>query len=1014
MKTSKILSRNMKAILSGGIKRCALACFSIVFLAGCASSGSLTRSRNIDSMTDKQVADWVMSAMDNAISICLDDGCDIAFDPGTAVDTVLIDRGARRVSVEFNAAMAQRAFRPGDEPAIQGIVYRATGGGLSDWQVALRALDMPISVLVPNAFAQEGGNPAKRWPSATQGRPLTTSLDQPWKADALLSGRHIAVWPSHGWYYEERLDRWEWQRARLFQTVEDLLPMSFIVPYLTPMLENAGAYVHMPRERDVQKQEVVIDGDVPPMDGSRYLEIGELSYAWKEGAQAGFAPLNVLRDENPFRQGTYRISRTDSIASASISWTPLIPEDGEYAVYVSWGQEENATSDARYTVHHAGGSSSISVDQGMMAQTWVYVGTWRFNAGVDPAKAQVELTNESWDIGKVVSADAVRFGGGMGSVERNGQVSGRPRFTEGARYWMQYAGLPAAMVYNVTESSNDYIDDYRSRAEWVNYLRGAPLGPNKNRSEKGLGVPIDLSLAFHTDAGVTGTEETIGTLMIYSSTGTEGEREFPSGFSRFASRDLGDLMQTTIVSDIRAKYDSTWTRRAIWDRDYSESVRPNVPGVLLELLSHQNFADMRFALDPRFRFDVARSVYKSMVHFLADQNGFDPVIQPLAPDHLAAQWDGEDIVLTWASVEDPLEESATPQGYVVYTRTPDGGYDSGQFVSTNRFVSEKAPAGAVHAFRVSAVNSGGESFPSETVAAGRPSGTGRDIDALIVAGFDRVSAPGSVNYGAFRGFAGFVDEGVPDRYDLSFIGEQYDFNSDSPWLDDDSPGHGASWSTWETHVQAGNTFDYPISHGEALLATGVRFSTMSDEALLERGSIEADMIDLILGEEKRTEGPGRLDQFEAIPTPLQVLLRAFSTAGGDLLITGAHVATDLAGPQADNTGRSFAADVLGMQWRTDRAAQRGDVHVLSAFVPEEPSFSFNTGLSPLIYRVEHPDAMDPVSSGESLIRYSDNNMSAAVGVPGRSVVMGFPFETVSSDSIRALLMGAILDYLNQP
>ena len=56
-------------------------------------------------------------------------------------------------------------------------------------------------------------------------------------------------------------------------------------------------------------------------------------------------------------------------------------------------------------------------------------------------------------------------------------------------------------------------------------------------------------------------------------------------------------------------------------------------------------------------------------------------------------------VLTWASVEDPLEESATPQGYVVYTRTPDGGYDSGQFVSTNRFVSEKAPAGAVHAFR---------------------------------------------------------------------------------------------------------------------------------------------------------------------------------------------------------------------------------------------------------------------------------------------------------------------------
>lgn len=1013
MKTSNLLSRNKNGSLLITSNYVVIACCSLVFIAGCSSSASLTRSRDVDSMLDEEVAVWVSSSTENAISACLEGGCDMTFDPGAAVDTVLVDRVARRIIVEFNAATAQRPFRQGDEGGIQALVHRATGGALAGWDVALKALDHPLSILVPNAYATDGGNAEKRWPRATNGRPLTTSFDQPWKAAAQLSGRHIAVWPSHGWYYEQRLDRWEWQRARLFQTVEDLLPMSFVVPYLAPMLENAGAYVHMPRERDVQANEVVIDGDAPPRDGSRYLEIGELSFAWQDGARPGFAPIDVLRDENPFKQGTYRTSTTDSVASASISWTPAIPEAGEYAVYVSWGQEENATSDARYTVRHSGGTSTLSVDQGMMAQTWVYLGTWHFNAGVDPENAQVGLSNQSSERGKVVSADGVRFGGGMGNVERNGQRSGRPRFTEGARYWMQYAGMPDALVYNVTESSNDYVDDYRSRAEWVNFLRGAPLGPNKNRSEAGLGVPIDLSLAFHTDAGVTGTDSTIGTLMIYSSTGTEGEREFPSGFSRFANRDLGDLMQTTIVSDIRSKYDSTWTRRAIWDRDYSEAVRPNVPGVLLELLSHQNFADMRFALDPRFRFDVARSVYKSMARFLADQNGFDAIIQPLAPDHLAAQWEGDNIVLSWEAVEDPLEESATPDAYIVYMRTPDGGYDSGELVSTNRFVLENAPTSVVHAFRVSAINDGGESFPSETVTAGRPSGNGRDMDALIVAGFDRVSAPGSVDVGAFKGFAGFVDEGVPDRYDMSFVGEQYDFDPDSPWLDDDSPGHGASWSTWETRVHAGNTFDYPIVHGEALLATGVRFSTMSDEAFSVGAVPDVDMIDLILGEEKRTEGPGRLVQFEAIPRALQDLLRQFHTAGGDLLITGAHVATDLAGPSASEAGRNFAADVLGMVWRTDRAVQRGDVHVLPAFVPEEPSFSFNTGLSPLIYRVEHPDGMDPTSAGESLIRYDDNNMGAAIGVPGRSVVIGFPFETVNGDVTRTLLMGAILDYLNQ-
>ena len=62
-----------------------------------------------------------------------------------------------------------------------------------------------------------------------------------------LDGRNIALWQSHGWYFEQKLDRWEWQRARIFQTVEDLYPQSYVLPFLIPMLENAGAYVMTPR-----------------------------------------------------------------------------------------------------------------------------------------------------------------------------------------------------------------------------------------------------------------------------------------------------------------------------------------------------------------------------------------------------------------------------------------------------------------------------------------------------------------------------------------------------------------------------------------------------------------------------------------------------------------------------------------------------------------------------------------------------------------------------------------------
>jgi hypothetical protein len=42
----------------------------------------------------------------------------------------------------------------------------------------------------------------------------------------------------------------------------------------------------------------------------------------------------------------------------------------------------------------------------------------------------------------------VRFGGGMGIVEREGIISGRPKFAEGSRYWLQYAGMPDTLTFS--------------------------------------------------------------------------------------------------------------------------------------------------------------------------------------------------------------------------------------------------------------------------------------------------------------------------------------------------------------------------------------------------------------------------------------------------------------------------------------------------------------------------------------------------------------------------------------
>ena len=419
---------------------------------------------------------------------------------------------------------------------------------------------------------------------------------------------------------------------------------------------------------------------------------------------------------------------------------------------ISYHSSDQNVNDARYIVYHSGEKTEFKINQQIGGNTWHYLGKFKFKKGFNPDSDKVVLVNMSDDpVNKIVSADAVRFGGGMGIVEREGSTSGRPKFLEGARYWLQYAGMPDTLVYNLNKNRNDYNDDYQCRAEYGNYLYGAPFGPNKDRNVKGLGIPIDLSLAFHTDAGITNNDTTIGTLAIYSIEDADSQFVFPDSVSRLANRDLADILQTQIVNDLQYKYDPVWNRRQLREAQYSEATRPNVPSVLLELLSHQNFLDMKFVLDPRFRFDVSRAIYKAFLRFLSLQYNFEYVVQPLPVDHFSSEFNlSGDIVLRWCPVYDPLESTAKPEKYVVYTRINDGDFDNGVLTDDSVFIFSKIELGKIYSFKVTAVNEGGESFPSEILSVCKMSNDLKPV--LIVNGFDRISAPASIEAQNFAGF----------------------------------------------------------------------------------------------------------------------------------------------------------------------------------------------------------------------------------------------------------------------
>ena len=59
-----------------------------------------------------------------------------------------------------------------------------------------------------------------------------------------------------------------------------------------------------------------------------------------------------------------------------------------------------------------------------------------------------------------------------------------------------------------------------------------------NPNEEGLNIPVNMSFAFHTDAGTTLNDSIIGTLGIYC---TNSDNEvFANGSSRYLSQDLTD------------------------------------------------------------------------------------------------------------------------------------------------------------------------------------------------------------------------------------------------------------------------------------------------------------------------------------------------------------------------------------------------------------------------------------------------------------------------------------------
>lgn len=909
----------------------------------------------------------------------------------TGLETVNIDNERRTLDIYANKNFGYQPFTNENVKAIYRNIRQSLPGPVNYYKITIYADGKPIENLIPNYLLKKREQDKQRlWRDIEyKGEQWVKNTSRPYKIEKGLEGNHIALWQSHGRYFKNACNEWKWQRPNLFCTTEDMFTQSFVVPFLIPMLQNAGAVVFTPRERDWQPHEVIVDNDKNAANCIYYEERNKRKQ-WQTGNRKGFAHLHAYYTEgqNPFTNGSVRIAPTAQKKKEETfaEWIPNIPETGKYAVYVSYQTFPNSVSDAKYLVFHKGGCTEFTVNQQMGGGTWVYLGTFEFDKGNNDY-GMVVLTNQSKQKG-IVCADAVRFGGGMGNIARGNTVSdmrtsGMPRYLEGARYQAQWSGMPYD-VYSGKKGENDYVDDINTRSNTINYLSG---GSVYNPAQEGLKVPFDLCMALHSDAGFNRGNELIGTLGIYTTDFNDGKLN--AGISRYASRDFADMLLTGLQRDISSAFGINWVRRSIWNRNYSETRLPAVPSAIVELLSHQNFADMKLGHDPRFKFTVARSIYKSIVRYEATMHDRDYEIQPLPVDHFAIQFTGKKntVKLSWQPVSDPSEPNSSPREYIVYTRIGYGGFDNGELVRGTSFTKKLEP-GLVYSFKVTAVNRGGESFPSEILSAYQAKRSKGTI--LIVNGFDRLSGPATIDTYNMQGFDMQADPGVPYLNTAEYCGNQLCFNKLGIGKET-KDGLGYSDSNYEGMLIAGNTFDYPFIHGKAIQAAGrYSFVSCSNEAV-ENGLVNMNdyrMIDLILGVE-----------LQPFSTEMKQLLTQYCQNGGYLFASGAHL---------------------------DKEKDRNFTNMLK-YIPAGnlQNFSdneiFGTGIRFNIYReaneksyaVPSPSCIVPAAAAISSFAYTGSRQGAGVSYKGNdysTFILGFPFESITDEKSRAHIMAGILNY----
>jgi hypothetical protein len=763
-----------------------------------------------------------------------------------------------------------------------------------------------------------------------------------------LSGKIAYIHGGHGYTAANQTGgAWSFQRPELFEMIEDLGNVDQM-SYLGEYLFRAGATVVPLRPIGHQTNQVVLDNDDA---GVTYVGSWSDSTATVFYGSAGDVP--------------YKHASTSATETAYARYQPNIPQAGFYPIYAWTTSGSNRATDQLYRVNHSGGITEVTVNHRRVGNGLVYLGTYYFEAGTS---GYVDISNRSNNAGSVVIADMIRFGNGMGDINRGGGVSGLAREDEAGLYWVQWhvdraQGIPKSeyravdALGNPTQTDRDATVSLSPR--YSEYM---------NREADGA-VSDRVFVSFHSNAG--GGRGVVG-LHNTSHGGTTPNQVL-------LAQNLAQEVNDDLVAQT-GQFEHDWFNRGSNilyespDFNYGEInnsvINNEFDATIVEVAFHDNQLDAELMRDPKVRDALARATYQGLIDYFraVDGNATPATALPAPVAGVRAESDASgSVTVSWLPPTSNSYLGGAPTSYRIYGSTNGYGFDGGTVVAggaTTSATFSGLDPNTPYYFKVVAVNDGGESPASEVVTA-LPSGGTKQV--LVVNGFDRLARTQ---------------------------------NPKQPF--------GAAPNTVErVRPRGGNSFDYTVQVASAIqsAAPGVHVNSTSNEAVIS-GAVnlaDYDTVVWILGEESTAN-----DTFDATE---QTKVEQFLAGGGNLFLSGAEIGWDL---DSQNNGRTYYETTLKGNYVSDDANTYAVTGVAGSIFAGL-SILFDNGA--LYYDSEFADVISPQAGAQSALNYSNGAGGAAIqaaGTGGRGsiVMLAFPFETITTAANRAAVMDRVLDFFN--